>query len=79
VIEKILQKTIYHKSRKTVYSIKRFIGKTSQLSKTNSKEFYKVVDNGSNVPSVKIDDRVYTPQEISAMILQKMKKLRKTI
>jgi molecular chaperone DnaK len=45
--------------------------KTSQLSKTNSKEFYKVVDNGSNVPSVKIDDRVYTPQEISAMILQR--------
>jgi molecular chaperone DnaK len=60
---------------KTVYSIKRFIGKDFSTIKDELKRVsYKVVDNGSNVPSVKIDDRVYTPQEISAMILQKMKK-----
>jgi molecular chaperone DnaK len=60
---------------KTVYSIKRFIGKDfSSIKEELKKVSYKVVDNGSNVPSVKIDDRVYTPQEISAMILQKMKK-----
>jgi molecular chaperone DnaK len=60
---------------KTVYSIKRFIGKDfSGIKEELKKVSYKVVDNGSNVPSVKIDDRVYTPQEISAMILQKMKK-----
>jgi molecular chaperone DnaK len=67
----ILQKTIYHKSRKTVYSIKRFIGKDFSTIKDELKRVsYKVVDNGSNVPSVKIDDRVYTPQ-ISTMILQR--------
>lgn len=60
---------------KTVYSIKRFIGKDfSGIKEELKKVSYKVVDNGSNVPSVKIHDRVYTPQEISAMILQKMKK-----
>ena len=60
---------------KTVYSIKRFIGKdynvcTDEISKVP----YKVEKSGNNVPSVKIDDRHYTPQEISAMILQKLKK-----
>ena len=60
---------------KTVYSIKRFIGKdfnncTDEITRVP----YKVVNSGTNVPAVQIDDRKYTPQEISAMILQKMKK-----
>ena len=60
---------------KTVYSIKRFIGKDFSVCKDEiTKVPYKVVKTGSNVPGVKIDDRIYTPQEISAMILQKMKK-----
>lgn len=60
---------------KTIYSIKRFIGKDFSSVKDELKRVsYKIVNNGSNVPGVKIDDRVYTPQEISAMILQKMKK-----
>lgn len=60
---------------KTVYSIKRFIGKDfSSISDEVGKVPYDVVDNGNNIPSVKIGDRNYTPQEISAMILQKMKK-----
>jgi molecular chaperone DnaK len=60
---------------KTVYSIKRFIGKDFSVCKGEvSKVPYKLVKTGSNVPGVKIDDRIYTPQEISAMILQKMKK-----
>ena len=60
---------------KTIYSIKRFIGKDfSKCSDEITRVPYKVVNNGSNVPSVQIDDRKYTPQEISAMILQKMKK-----
>jgi molecular chaperone DnaK len=60
---------------KTVYSIKRFIGKDfSSCSDEIKRTPYKVEKTGSNVPGVRIDDRVYTPQEISAMILQKMKK-----
>lgn len=60
---------------KTVYSIKRFIGKDfSKCTEEVKRVPYKVVNNGGNVPSVDIDDRKYTPQEISAMILQKMKK-----
>jgi molecular chaperone DnaK len=60
---------------KTIYSIKRFIGKDFSSVKDELKRVsYKIVNNGSNVPGVKIDDRVYTSQEISAMILQKMKK-----
>lgn len=60
---------------KTVYSIKRFIGKDfSNCQEEIKKVPYKVVKTGSNVPAVEIDDRKYTPQEISAMILQKMKK-----
>jgi len=60
---------------KTVYSIKRFIGKDfSNCSDEVTRVPYKVVNSGKNVPSVQIDDRKYTPQEISAMILQKMKK-----
>jgi len=61
--------------QKTIYSIKRFIGKDfSKCQDAIKKVPYKVVDAGGNVPGVVIDDRNYTPQEISAMILQKMKK-----
>jgi len=60
---------------KTVFSIKRFIGKDYSSLKDEAKRVpYKVEKTGKNVPGVRIDDRVYTPQEISAMILQKMKK-----
>ena len=60
---------------KTVYSIKRFIGKDfSNCSDEITRVPYKVVKSGNNVPAVQIDDRKFTPQEISAMILQKMKK-----
>ncbi len=58
----------------TIYSIKRFIGRSFESIKSETKRVpYKVEKTGS-VPSVKIGDRNYTPQEISAMILQKMKK-----
>ena len=60
---------------KTVYSIKRFIGKDfSSCSDEIKRVPYKVDKTGKNVPAVQIDDKTYTPQEISAMILQKMKK-----
>jgi molecular chaperone DnaK len=60
---------------KTVYSIKRFIGKDFSICTDEIKRVpYKVVKTGNNVPAVQIDDRKYTPQEVSAMILQKMKK-----
>ena len=60
---------------RTVYSIKRFMGETyDQTLKEAERVPYKVVNNGSNQPRVEIDGRQYTPQEISAMILQKMKK-----
>jgi len=60
---------------KTVYSIKRFIGKDFSICTDEIKRVpYKVTKTGNNVPAVEIDDRKYTPQEISAMILQKMKK-----
>lgn len=61
--------------RKTIYSIKRFMG-TSFDKLTNEVERvpYEVVKGDNNTPRVKIDDRLYTPQEISAMVLQKMKK-----
>lgn len=62
-------------SEKTVASIKRFMGeKFSKLGKEVSRMPYKVVDGGNDTPRVVIDDRKYTPQEISAMTLQKMKK-----
>ena len=59
----------------TVFSIKRFMGETYDhvLNDVNRMP-YKVVNNGSNQPRVLINDRQYTPQEISAMVLQKMKK-----
>jgi molecular chaperone DnaK len=60
---------------KTIYSIKRFIGKNfSKCSNEVTRVPYKVESTGNDVPGVLIGDRKYTPQEISAMILQKMKK-----
>src|SRR4030043_444920 len=62
-------------SQKTVYSIKRFMGETyDKMTKEIGRVPYKVVKGENNTPRVQIDDRKYTPQEISAMILQKMKK-----
>jgi molecular chaperone DnaK len=61
--------------KNTVYSIKRFIGKDfSVCVDEKGRVPYEVDKSASNVPVVKIDGRDYTPQEISAMILQKMKK-----
>lgn len=60
---------------KTIYSIKRFMGNSySEVSKEAERVPYKVVKGDNNTPRVEIDGRMYTPQEISAMILQKMKK-----
>ncbi len=60
---------------KTVYSIKRFMGHTyDEVAKEIPRVPYKVVKGDNNTPRVQIDDRKYTPQEISAIILQKMKK-----
>jgi len=60
---------------KTIYSIKRFMGSTfGDLSKEVKRVPYEVVKGDNNTPRVLIDDRKYTPQEISAMVLQKMKK-----
>ena len=60
---------------KTVYSIKRFMGnKFSESSKEATRVPYKVVKGDNDTPRVDIDGRLYTPQEISAMVLQKMKK-----
>ncbi|MEQ8909871.1 MAG: molecular chaperone DnaK [Vicingaceae bacterium] len=60
---------------KTIFSIKRFMGnKFSEVSKEAGRVPYKVVKGDNDTPRVLIDDRKYTPQEISAMILQKMKK-----
>ncbi|MGM9736386.1 MAG: molecular chaperone DnaK [Candidatus Cryptobacteroides sp.] len=60
---------------KTVFSIKRFMGETyDQVQKEIARMPYKVVKGDNNTPRVDIDGRLYTPQEISAMILQKMKK-----
>lgn len=60
---------------RTVSSIKRFMGETfDKMSNEISRMPYKVVKGENNTPRVVIDDRQYTPQEISAMVLQKMKK-----
>ena len=60
---------------KTVFSIKRFMGETfDQVQKEIARMPYKVAKGDNNTPRVDIDGRLYTPQEISAMILQKMKK-----
>ncbi len=61
--------------KRTIYSIKRFMGETyDQVSKEVERVPYAVVRGDNNTPRVDIDGRLYTPQEISAMILQKMKK-----
>ena len=62
-------------ANKTINSIKRFMGESfDKLSKEISRVPYTVVKGDNNTPRVKIGDRLYSPQEISAMILQKMKK-----
>ncbi|MBQ7489827.1 MAG: molecular chaperone DnaK [Bacteroidales bacterium] len=61
--------------KKTIYSIKRFMGETyDRVTEEVSRVPYIVERGANNMPKVKIDDRSYTAQEISAMILQKMKK-----
>ena len=61
--------------KKTIFSIKRFMGETyDQVSKEVGRVPYSVVKGDNNTPRVDIDGRQYTPQEISAMVLQKMKK-----
>ena len=61
--------------QKTVYSIKRFMGnKFSESKKEIGRVPYKVVKGDNDTPRVDIDGRLYTPQELSAMVLQKMKK-----
>ena len=61
--------------QKTIFSIKRFMGETyDQVQKEIARVPYKVVRGDNNTPRVDIDGRLYTPQEISAMVLQKMKK-----
>ncbi len=60
---------------KTIASIKRFMGnKFSESAKEASNVAYKVVKGDNDTPRVDIDGRLYTPQELSAMTLQKMKK-----
>lgn len=60
---------------KTIYSIKRFMGnKFSESTKEAERVPYNVVKGDNDTPRVDVDGRLYTPQEISAMILQKMKK-----
>lgn len=61
--------------KKTISSIKRFMGNSfDQVASEIKRASYEVVKGDNNTPRVKIDDRLYTPQEISAMVLQKMKK-----
>ena len=60
---------------KTVYSVKRFMGnKFSESKRETGRVPYKVVKGDNDTPRVDIEGRLYTPQELSAMILQKMKK-----
>ena len=60
---------------KTIFSIKRFMGETyDQVQKEIGRVPYKVVRGDNNTPRVDIEGRLYTPQEISVMVLQKMKK-----
>ncbi len=61
--------------QRTIFSIKRFMGENwDQVQKEVSRVPYKVVKGDNNMPRVDIDGRLYTAQEISAMVLQKMKK-----
>ena len=60
---------------KTIFSIKRFMGEShDKVAKEIGRVPYKVIKGDNNTPRVEIDDRKYSPQEISAMTLQKMKK-----
>jgi molecular chaperone DnaK len=60
--------------KKTISSIKRFMGETFDKSKKEiSKVSYQIVKGDNNTPRVQIDDKKFSPQEISAMVLQKMK------
>ncbi|OJV22459.1 MAG: molecular chaperone DnaK [Bacteroidetes bacterium 41-46] len=60
---------------KTIFSIKRFMGETfDRVSQEVGRVPYKVEKGDNNTPRVNIDGRLYTPQEISAIVLQKMKK-----
>lgn len=60
---------------KTIYSIKRFMGTMfNDIPSEVTRIPYKVVKGDNNTPRVEIDDRKYSPQELSAMVLQKMKK-----
>jgi len=60
---------------KTIYSMKRFMGETfANMKEEIGRVPYKVVKGDGDMPRVQIDDRQYSPQEISAMVLQKMKK-----
>ena len=60
---------------KTIFSIKRFMGETyDRVTKEADRVSYKVVRGENNTPRVDIDGKLYSPQEISAMVLQKMKK-----
>merc|ERR1711991_1078075 len=61
--------------QKTISSIKRFMGSSfDDVADEVKRMSYEVVKGDNNTPRVKIDDRTFTPQEISAMVLQKMKK-----
>ncbi|MGQ8336357.1 molecular chaperone DnaK [Sunxiuqinia sp. A32] len=61
--------------QKTVSSIKRFMGESfANVTKEVNRVPYQVIQGENNTPRVQIDDRKYSPQEISAMVLQKMKK-----
>ncbi len=61
--------------KNTISSIKRFMGETfDRVTKEKDRVPYEVVKGDNNTPRVKIGDRLYTPQEISALVLQKMKK-----
>ena len=60
--------------KNTVYSIKRFMGETYEQSRKEAEAMPYTVINDNGYPRVEIEGRKYTPQEISAMILQKMKK-----
>ena len=60
---------------RTISSIKRFMGETfDRVTKETNRVPYKVVKGDNNTSRVKVDDRLYSPQEISAIVLQKMKK-----
>ena len=60
---------------RTIFSIKRFMGETyDRVSKETKRVSYKVVKGDNNTPRVDIDGRLYSPQEISAIVLQTMKK-----